>query len=179
MYAALKRYRTTVPQARALSISHSERLCEVLGIARENIVTADYPEYNILNLPREGAPFDYVVADQVLEHVEGDPRAAIASCADALKTGGLLVVTTCLMQPIHGWPGDYWRFTPDGLRLLCGDELDVLEAAGWGNPAVLALDWLRLRFLPVPEARWHPMHWVATWNRADWPISTWVVARKR
>lgn len=162
----------------ALSISGSDHLCQVLGFHSDQIVGADYPEYNVLNLPFEDASFDAVVSDQVLEHVQGDPGRAIAESLRVLKPGGICVHTSCLMNPIHYGPGDYWRFTPDGLRLLVGEGSEVLEAGGWGNRgAVIALA-LGLRMVPIPHARWHPLHRLAVSRDEDWLICTWIVARK-
>ena len=35
--------------------------------------------------------------------------------------------------PVHGYPHDYWRFTPEGLRLLL-EPFDDVWAAGVGHP---------------------------------------------
>jgi hypothetical protein len=35
-----------------------------------------------------------------------------------------------------------------------------------------------MHFEDVPHATWHPLHKVATRNDPQWPITTWIVARK-
>ncbi len=40
------------------------------------------------------------------------------------------------MQVLHGYPKDFWRFSPDALRLLTEPYSEVLEADGWGNPFI-------------------------------------------
>lgn len=179
MYSRLAQFRIVPGTAhRALSISGSEDLCHVLGFDSDHVIQADFPEYDILNLPFDDATFEAVVSDQVLEHVQGDPRRAVAESLRVLKPGGICVVTSCLINPVHFGPGDYWRFTPDGLRLLVAGETELLESGGWGNRgAVIALA-LGLRMAPVPHLRWHPIHRLAVASDPDWLISTWVVVRK-
>lgn len=179
MYSRLAR--SAEPRAadlRALSISHSEPLAKLLGFADHQITDASYPECNILRLPFVNGLFDAVLSDQVLEHVEGDPQAAVDEVYRVLKPGGLCLHTTCFINPIHGAPNDYWRFTPEALRLLCGRQGEILELGGWGNPCVWVFAAMGLRQQPIPHARWHPAHWLATINHDAWPIVTWVLARK-
>lgn len=165
--------------ARTLSISDSLHLCSLLGLADTKIDEANYPAANILALPFEDEAFDFVVSDQVFEHIEGDPFGAMAETLRVLRPGGVLVHTTCFINPVHGFPGDFWRFTPDALALMAGGGVEVIEAAGWGNRMVWIAAALGFRRAPVPHATWHPLHWVATRNNPLWPLATWVVARKR
>jgi SAM-dependent methyltransferase len=180
-YAMYKRLRTfrvdPDPQAVALSISHSESLCRLMGF--EAITPADYPSVNLLELPYGDGSYDAVCADQVLEHVEGDPFRAIDETFRVLKPGGLAVHTTCFLLDRHGHPQDFWRYTPNGLRLLASRHGEVLDADGWGHPLILPLSALGAKYVPVPHARWHPLHWLATVNDPAWAMVTWVVARKR
>lgn len=180
MYDHLSRVLAGVPRrGRTLAISHSVALCEVLGLAHStDVVEANYPEVNILSLPFEEAVFDFVVSNQVLEHVEGDPQAAIDETHRVLKPGGFAIHTTCFINPIHAAPNDFWRFTPQALRLLCRRFQETIDVGGWGNPYVWIICWLGLRYTGVPHAKWHPLHWIAVRNAVDWPIVTWVVAKK-
>jgi SAM-dependent methyltransferase len=181
-FSMYRRLATIVPPpesgARILSISHSTALCGVLGFGDAELVEANYPEVNFLSLPYRDGEFDYVVSDQVLEHVQGNPQLAVSESIRVLKPGGYIIHTTCFMNPIHGAPNDYWRFTPAALRLLCEKQSTVMEADGWGNAYVFGIMSLGLRYEGVPEARWHPFHWIATTNHPRSPVATWVVARK-
>jgi ubiquinone/menaquinone biosynthesis C-methylase UbiE len=112
---------------KVLSISHSDRLCDVLGLDRQSRVEANYPAVSMLSLPYPDSSFDYVVSDQVLEHVEGDPQQAIDETLRVLRPGGLAIHATCFINPIHGAPGDFWRFTPAALRLLCRRFSTIIE----------------------------------------------------
>lgn len=179
MYDQLSRYSASrSEELRVLSISHSERLGRLLGYKNNQITMAAYPDIDILNLPFEDGEFDAVVSDQVLEHVEGDPQIAIDETFRVIKRNGIALHTTCFINPIHGSPNDYWRFTPDALGLLVKKDGAVIDVGGWGNPYVWFLVALGLRLEPIPHARWHPAHWIATKNVSSWPIVTWVLAKK-
>lgn len=163
---------------RVLSISHSGNLAELVGLQPREIVSAGYPEHNILSLDFPDASFDYVLSDQVLEHVEGDPYQAISECHRVLRRGGIALHTTCFINPIHGAPKDFWRFTPDALSLLHQGWAEVIEVGGWGNLQVWSVVQDGIRFVGVPHAKWHPLHQLAMRNDPLWPIVTWIVVRK-
>jgi SAM-dependent methyltransferase len=162
----------------ALSIGESVTLADHIGLGRATIVEANYPEFSILALPFPDDHFDVVFSDQVLEHVEGNPFVALQESARVTRPGGYIIHTTCFFNEIHCQPDDFWRFTPHALRLLCRGVVDPIEVDGWGNLALLPLNWLRLRFRPVPAARWHSLHRLAVRNNPLWPITTCLVARK-
>ena len=174
-YAMYERLKTLRCTGDALAVSGSWLLAWQMGFG--SAVDTEYPAVDLLALPYEDDLFDGVVADQVLEHVAGDPRRAVAESVRVTRPGGLVVHTTCCVNPIHGRP-DYWRFTPDGLALLVPDNAELVEVGGWGNPLVWLAVALGMRFVPVPHARWHPLHWLAAWNHPDWPVCVWVVMRK-
>jgi ubiquinone/menaquinone biosynthesis C-methylase UbiE len=87
-----------------------------------------------------------------MEHVAGDPQRAIDEAFRVLRPGGLAIHTTCFINPIHEGPGDFWRFTPAALRLLCTRFSSVIKCGGWGNPYVWIVVWLGLRRDAVPRA---------------------------
>ena len=95
-----------------------------------------------------------------------------------LKTGGIAVHTTCFMQPVYWGPDDFWRFSPDALRYLARNAGRIIECGGWGNLFVWPYIWIGLRFEGIPHASWHPVHKLATWNSAAWPLVAWVVMEK-
>jgi SAM-dependent methyltransferase len=179
MYRRLQQFRVpTSADDKVLSISGSEELCRCIGYSASQVVRADYPQESILDLSFPDAMFDCLVADQVLEHVTGDPRRAIEESFRVVKPGGLVLHTTCFIQPIHRHPVDFWRFSPEALSYLVGDQGTIVDVGGWGNLLVWPLVFLGMRFQPIPHARWHPLRWIATMNSENWPIVTWVLARK-
>jgi hypothetical protein len=162
-----------------LSISHSELLIKHLGLEQAKVIEANYPEYDATDLSAfTSGDFDYVFSDQVLEHVEGSPQSVFDETLRLLKPGGIAVHTTCFINPIHGWPSDFWRFTPNSLSLLAKSFSEIIEVGGFGNRATWVLDFLEMRYTPIPHAKWHPLHKIATRNNPSWPTSTWIVARK-
>lgn len=52
-----------------------------------------------------------------LEHVEF-PRKAIEEAHRILKPDGILVISSVMNFPIHDYPYDYWRFTPEAFKSL-------------------------------------------------------------
>src|SRR5687768_248852 len=80
---------------RCLSVSHSDALAKVLGLSPVEMIQADFPEADLRSLKFEDESFDFVIADQVLEHVEGDPIAAFAESVRVLRPGGFVAHTTC------------------------------------------------------------------------------------
>ena len=82
------------------------------------------------------------------------------------------------MNPVHGVPKDFWRFTPEALELLHKQFSEVIAVGGWGNFKALWLMRKGLRFTGVPSASWHPLHRVAVKNESDWPVTVWIAARK-
>jgi SAM-dependent methyltransferase len=180
MYRRLSEVGPQLPKHRgdALAISHSTHLLPLLGIEATQVTEANYPQYRLTELPFEANRFDFVVSDEVLEHVEGDPIQAVEESRRVLRTGGVAVHTTVFNYPIHGSPNDYWRYTPEALRFLCKNFTEIVECGGWGS--FDAWRWARrgLQFEPVPHATWHPFHKVATRNDPAWPIVTWIIAVK-
>lgn len=167
------------PSRRCLAISKSTRLAKILGLEKTEVVAIDFPQCNLLDLAYPDASFDFCLSDQVLEHVEGSPFQAVAESARVLRPGGIAVHTTCLFQGIHRAPGDYWRFTPDALKLLCiQNGLEVRECSGWGNKDIWTYIDLGFRMRRIPKDPEHPIHKLAMRNDPRFPLHTWVVAHK-
>lgn len=150
-------------------------------ISKDAVVTeAHYPDISILSLPYPDSSFDVVIADQVLEHVEGNPQQAIDEIRRVLKPNGIAIIATVFMYPIHWGPKDLWRFSPDGLRYLCRNFSEIIQCEGWGNRYyhTLGMWHKKIRDWKVPDRSWSIIHWLATKNELDWPAAVWVVGRK-
>ena len=61
--------------------------------AREQGLTIDYRATTVEQVAQSGERFDVAVCLEVVEHVP-DPAALIASCAQTVRPGGLLIVST-------------------------------------------------------------------------------------
>lgn len=172
-------FRDAPRSSRVLCISGSLGFAEILGLGDADLVGADFPKHSLLDLKAfRDESFDFIVSDQVLEHVEGNPALAFKESHRVLKPGGITVHTTCFINPIHNVPVDLWRFTPYALRHLASDFSQIIKCGGWGNRAVWIIDAIGMRTTPVPHATWHPLHKMATANNELWPVTTWIVARK-
>lgn len=69
-----------------------------------------------------------------LEHC-ADPIAAARELRRVVRAdGGVCVLSSVMLIGIHAYPSDYWRFTPDGLRLLL-DGYDDVDVAAVGDPS--------------------------------------------
>ena len=68
-----------------------------------------------INLPPESV--GTVLILDTLEHVEF-PRKAIEEAHRILKSNGILVISSVMYFPIHDYPYNYWRFTPEAFRSL-------------------------------------------------------------
>ena len=64
--------------------------------------------------------FGSCICAETLEHVDY-PWKMLATIHWALKPGAWIIITTPFAFPAHGFPNDYWRFTPAGLELLLTD----------------------------------------------------------
>jgi SAM-dependent methyltransferase len=67
-----------------------------------------------------------------LEHC-ADPLAACRELHRVVRDGGLCVISSVMFFPVHGYPHDYWRFTPSGMELLL-EPFDDVWAGGVGHP---------------------------------------------
>jgi len=60
-----------------------------------------------------------------------DLRSALDEVYRVLKPDGIVVVTSVMNFPIHEYPFDYWRFTPEGFKsLLKHFEHQYVDFAG-------------------------------------------------
>ena len=74
-----------------------------------------------IDLPAECA--GTVLLLETVEHVEYVSKA-LEEVYRIIKPGGILVMSSRLDFPIHAYPNDYWRFTPEAFKSL-------LKLFGW------------------------------------------------
>jgi SAM-dependent methyltransferase len=105
------------------------RLKGVSVITRYDMAS-DAPE--VILGPLESMPFadesfDSALCNVALEHVV-DAERAIRELARVVRKGGHVVVAVPFLQPYHPSPGDFRRYTADGLAALGRQAgLDVIE----------------------------------------------------
>ena len=132
-----------------------------------------YPAFDLCApLAPEHERYDVVICEQVLEHVS-DPVRAVQNLRGLCFPGGHVIVSTPFMVRVHELPmygmGDYWRFTPRGLRTLlehAGLVVDTIDS--WGNRSAIAGN---LDVWPA-HRRWHSLR-----NEPDLPLQVWAFAR--
>ena len=161
-----------------LGINEIDNFNFLIDKNKSEIIITHYPKVDIQNLAYEENSFDFVISDQVLEHVE-NPLKAIAESRRVLKQGGIAIHTTCFISYFHPSPKDYWRFSPDALRFLCRDFSEIIQCEGWGNMMATMISLLGDRFRGVSiSEKMSLRRWLATANYERYPIVTWIIARK-
>lgn len=161
-----------------LAISHSANLASLVGLKSIKMTQCNYPKCSFLNMPFKDNAFDFCFSDQVLEHVEGNPYKAFEESIRVVKSGGFIIHTTCFVNQFHADPGDFWRFTPDALKLMSETYgATVIDCQGWGNKEVWAYIDMGYRAAKIPEDPQNPIYQLAMKNDPLCPIVTWVVAR--
>jgi len=61
-----------------------------------------------------------VLCMDTMEHVEY-PREALIGIEQLMSSDGILLISSVMNFRIHGYPDDYWRFTPSGFKSLLKD----------------------------------------------------------
>lgn len=70
--------------------------------------------------------FDTLLCIETIEHVEFW-RAAVMGCKISLAPGGVMLFTTRGPGfPLHAYPSDFWRFTPDDFARIF-EDMDILQ----------------------------------------------------
>ncbi len=95
---------------------------------------------------RTGPGVDRVEDLRALSYADGEVGTALCldtfeHCADPLTAGrelhrvlgdgGVCVTSSVMLFPIHAYPNDFWRFTPEGMRTVLG-AFDEVWVAGVG-----------------------------------------------
>jgi SAM-dependent methyltransferase len=133
--------------------------------------SVNFPEFDLCAPLAETQVADVVICEQVLEHVL-DPITATRNLFGLLRPGGRLIVNTPFLVKIHAHPGDFWRFTPDGLRILLAQAgFSDIEVEAWGN-----------RFVAFQNfgKRWRPIRRFGQpmFNEPNLPVSVWAYGHR-
>ena len=116
---------------KVLDVSGSENYLKFF--TNPEIIYINYPENDIHKTNFEDNSFDWIILDQVLEHLE-KPWNAIKEIHRILKPDGKVIITTCFLNPYHATPEDYFRYSVYGLKSITEDYFkNCLLWGGWGN----------------------------------------------
>ena len=88
---------------------------------------------DVLNLKYPPDSFDTIISTQVMEHVSNPYKMAI-EIYKVLKPGGKVIVTAPFLIPMHSDPGDYFRFTVNGLsEIFKQSGFTIIESGYYGG----------------------------------------------
>lgn len=157
----------------------------ILTPNRLTVTAYNYPEVDLHKTTFPDNVFDITVADQVLEHTE---RPWV--CAEELwritRAGGLTIVATPIIHPIHPNPLDVWRIMPDGYKVIFPESRwEWLTLGMWGDRHLIGWECespitrgLTGDWLPVAQAKESiPNYGPGT--DGVWPVVIWYIGRKR
>jgi SAM-dependent methyltransferase len=93
---------------------------------------------DVEDLKFPAASFHAAVCWSVLEHVP-HPQKAISELHRVLEPGGLIWIQVPFLFPYHESPNDYWRVSPEGLRLwMAGFDEIKCGYDYWARTALVA-----------------------------------------
>ncbi|HEY4662917.1 MAG TPA: methyltransferase domain-containing protein [Candidatus Humimicrobiaceae bacterium] len=94
-------------------------------------------DFNFIEDKLEGKRFQTIVCFSVLEHCS-DPFKMCSNIERLLKKNSLVFISVPFSWRIHGYPNDYWRFTPEGIKILFPNlKFDLKEGClSTGKPGV-------------------------------------------
>jgi SAM-dependent methyltransferase len=100
---------------------------------------------DVTNLPYLDQSIGTVVAVSTFEHVPCFWKG-FEEVARVLRPGGAFLIASPFHFHIHEYPSDYWRFTPEALRLLLRDYPS--KVLGWHGPETRPSNVWALAFRP-------------------------------
>lgn len=115
------------PESRIVAIDYAP---EVIKKMSEKYPEVEYKVADALHLPF-GEEFDYVVAGELIEHLES-PKDLINECLRVLKPGGILAISTPKEEGVNGKFVDrqehLWSFDRSDMTDLLGDcEIEIYK----------------------------------------------------
>ena len=87
---------------------------------------------NVEGLLLDDGSVGTVLILDTLEHVENCFKA-LDEIYRVLKDDGIVIMSSVMDFPIHDYPSDYWRFTPEAFKLLL-KKFPIKVVGSQGNP---------------------------------------------
>jgi len=97
---------------------------------------------DVLKMPFKDISFDTVISTQVLEHVR-EPWVMVSEISRILKKGGVCILSAPFMAPYHSDPGDYFRYTTEGLKSLFDKDFEIVECKPYGKNFMVIFEWIK------------------------------------
>lgn len=85
---------------------------------------------DLQHIPVEDQRYDFIVFNQVMEHLP-EPQRALHELYRVLKDGGKMLYTGPLFFEEHGIPHDFYRYTQFGLRHMFTKAGFTIERIAW------------------------------------------------
>lgn len=85
---------------------------------------------NLDNIPVEDCRFDYIIFNQVMEHLP-NPKKVLLELNRVLKPDGKMIYTGPLFYEEHEQPYDYYRYTQFGLHELFSSTNFTIDRLDW------------------------------------------------
>lgn len=130
------------------------------GRLGDNVINLEigiFPEVDVVgngeNLPFVDECFDVMYSNALLEHLP-EPEIVVCEMKRILKKGGLIWGFVPFLQPYHGYPYDYQRYTLTGIEHIFGKHFKLLQKGIWSGPssavAWILRDYIRM-LIPFSE----------------------------
>lgn len=134
----------------------------------------NYPDFDICSDMNYQNKFDFIIADNVWEHLKY-PYRATKNVYNLLNDNGYFLIIVPFLIRVHEVPIDCSRWTKDGLKYLLeesGFKIENIYTNSWGNRKCvisnLRLDntWSRIWFYRDLN------------NEKNFPVQVWAIAKK-
>ena len=135
----------------------------------------NYPKIDICKTINIQKKYDFVIADNVWEHLKY-PYKATKNVFNLLNDKGYFLIIVPFLVRVHHVPIDCSRWTEDGLKYFlneCGFEIENIFTNSWGNKKCVISNlrsddsWTRIGFYKDLK------------NDKKFPVQVWAIAQKK
>jgi SAM-dependent methyltransferase len=105
-----------------------------------NVLQADLCEEDLPIVAEYRERFDVVYSNNVFEHLRR-PWIAARHILEMVKPGGTIITIAPFALRYHAVPGDYFRYTHEGLTALFADQGEVEELVSGNDTAGRRMNW--------------------------------------